>query len=176
MLIKFKKLKLGQKGDTIIEVMISLAILSFVLGGAYYTANQSYRNIRDSQEHSEATNIAQTEIEDLRQYGPSFNGGTDQCLTDDAGSVQAQTTDCYVENTNQTYPGYVSASACNASTASYCYEITITGPTVVTLANIASMTSVKVHTYEVNVQWPPIGGKRGHNDQVTLFYRADDLL
>lgn len=56
----------NQKGDTIVEVMIVLAILGLALSIAYTTANRSLANARQAQESSEATTILQSQVEGLR--------------------------------------------------------------------------------------------------------------
>jgi len=56
----------SQRGDTIVEVLISITILSLILGGAYVTTNHSLLDTRDAQEHSNATKIIETQLEELR--------------------------------------------------------------------------------------------------------------
>jgi type II secretory pathway pseudopilin PulG len=58
--------KLNIKGDTIVEVLIALAVLSAVLGGAYLSANRSLSSNRDSQERGEALKLAEGQIEQLK--------------------------------------------------------------------------------------------------------------
>lgn len=59
-------LRLGQKGDTIIEVMMSMAILGLVLGLSYSTASRSLRTAQEAQERAEATRIVESQIEFIR--------------------------------------------------------------------------------------------------------------
>lgn len=54
-----------QRGDTIIEVLISVAIASSVLAITFSTMNRNIRTMRDNQEHTEASKIAQTQAEAL---------------------------------------------------------------------------------------------------------------
>ncbi|HET8991430.1 MAG TPA: prepilin-type N-terminal cleavage/methylation domain-containing protein, partial [Candidatus Saccharimonadales bacterium] len=58
--------KINQAGDTIIEVMIVLAILSMSFGISYATANKSLNGSLNAQEHSAALGILDTQLEDLR--------------------------------------------------------------------------------------------------------------
>lgn len=58
-------MKLSSKGDTIVEVLIAIAVLSSVLGTAYAITNRNISNLRNNQERTEATKIAQGQIEAL---------------------------------------------------------------------------------------------------------------
>lgn len=58
--------KFNQRGDTIIEVMIVLAVLGLALSISYATANRSLLNTRQAQENSEATSLVQSQVEALR--------------------------------------------------------------------------------------------------------------
>ncbi len=80
--------RLNQAGDTIVEVLICLAIMSLIVGGAYSIARRSLTGIRTAQERAEATKFAETQIERARYLtskgrfsdmpsGPAF------CIPDD---------------------------------------------------------------------------------------------
>lgn len=49
---------LNSKGDTIVEVLIAVAVLGMIIAGAYTVTNKSLQQIRQSQERNEAYNIA----------------------------------------------------------------------------------------------------------------------
>ncbi|CAN5172556.1 hypothetical protein BH09PAT3_BH09PAT3_4090 [soil metagenome] len=57
-----------QAGDTIVEVLIAIAVISLVLVGAFVVANNSTRSVQDNQEHTQAQQHLQTQIEALRAY------------------------------------------------------------------------------------------------------------
>jgi type II secretory pathway pseudopilin PulG len=57
--------KLRQGGDTIVEVMVVLAVLGLALSIAYATANRSLLNLRQAEENSTATQLAQSQVEAL---------------------------------------------------------------------------------------------------------------
>lgn len=62
-----KRLNLSdQCGDTIVEVMIVLAILGLAIGISYSTASSSLLQTRAAQENSKATELVQSQIESLR--------------------------------------------------------------------------------------------------------------
>lgn len=65
-----------QAGDTIVEVLIALAILSAILGGAYASAAGSLKVTRAAQERTESLKVAEQAVETLKifyeQVGTSF--------------------------------------------------------------------------------------------------------
>jgi prepilin-type N-terminal cleavage/methylation domain-containing protein len=71
----------NHRGDTIIEVMIALAVLGSVLVGGYSIATRSINSVRVSQERGEALKIAEGQLEQLRARlngVPSLNDTTPQ--------------------------------------------------------------------------------------------------
>lgn len=56
----------GNRGDTIIEVMIALAVLGSIIAGGYAIATKSLNGVRVAQERSEALKIAEGQIETLK--------------------------------------------------------------------------------------------------------------
>ena len=56
-----------QAGDTIVEVIIAVAVVSSVLIGAYTVTNRSVQAVRDSEEHAQALQWLQGQVELLRQ-------------------------------------------------------------------------------------------------------------
>lgn len=59
---------LGQNGDTLVEVLICILIVSMILTGAYVTTNKSTVRVIDSQERAEALKVAQSQLEQIRQH------------------------------------------------------------------------------------------------------------
>lgn len=62
------KQRRGQAGDTLVEVVMAVAIISGTLVSAYAVANNSYRLGVQSRERIEAANLAQQQAELLRTY------------------------------------------------------------------------------------------------------------
>lgn len=58
--------KRSSKGDTIVEVLITIAIISSVLAGAFSVTQKSAMAVRDSQERSEMLQILQGQVELVR--------------------------------------------------------------------------------------------------------------
>jgi type II secretory pathway pseudopilin PulG len=67
-------LRLNRTGDTIVEVMVVLAILGMAIGISYATATSSLLANRAAQENSEATLLIQSQIEQLRNFVSADSG------------------------------------------------------------------------------------------------------
>lgn len=59
-------IKSRERGDTIVEVLLSLAVLGAVLGAAYVVSNRNIITNRVSQERLEAVKLAETQFERLK--------------------------------------------------------------------------------------------------------------
>lgn len=55
-----------QRGDTIVEVLISITVISMILGGAYVTTNKSLIATRSAQERGNALKLAESQVEQLK--------------------------------------------------------------------------------------------------------------
>ena len=64
---------LNQRGDTIVEVMMVLAILGLALSISYATANRSLLNSRQAQENAQAAELAQSQVEGIRLLSATPN-------------------------------------------------------------------------------------------------------
>lgn len=76
-------MRLGSRGDTIIEVLLSIAVLSMVLSISYGLANRSSQNNRQSQERAEAQKVGEEQLELLRSYvslDKHWDNSTDICM------------------------------------------------------------------------------------------------
>jgi prepilin-type N-terminal cleavage/methylation domain-containing protein len=55
-----------QRGDTLVEVLIAIAVISLNLAGAYVTTNRSLTATRAAQERGNALKLAESQIEQLK--------------------------------------------------------------------------------------------------------------
>lgn len=62
-----RRLPMNMHGDTIVEVLLAIVVVSMVLGGAFVSVNRSMTGGRQSQERGEAMKLAQTQLELLKQ-------------------------------------------------------------------------------------------------------------
>lgn len=101
---------LREKGDTLIEVMIAMSVISLVLGGAYVMTNTSLQASRDAQERVNATKLAQSQLELLKSIASSkptqlFSGtfatGSGFCI-DQSGNPIVDTNSACKVNANGT--------------------------------------------------------------------------
>lgn len=60
------KQQLNSRGDTIVEVLIAIAVISSVLAGAFAVSQKSIIGVRDSQERSEVLQTLQGQVEMVR--------------------------------------------------------------------------------------------------------------
>lgn len=82
----------NSRGDTIAEVLISIAILSLIMSMSYTLANRSTQGVRQAQERSEAQTMAESQIESLKVYlsnpGSSLPAvGGEFCLSNDGNNI-----------------------------------------------------------------------------------------
>lgn len=66
MLMNVRRRLQNQRGDTIVEVLICIAVISLVLGGAFVTTNRSLQNTRAAQERSAALKLAESQLEQIK--------------------------------------------------------------------------------------------------------------
>ncbi len=148
-----------QKGDTIVEVLIAIAVVSLVLGGAYSIANRSLASVRQAQEHAEALKIAESQVEKLKTANDT---GT-------AGVLTQTGTFCMIDNYNPPVDR-LRTSAATYGNGQPRTECTTTNG-IKYFTSITNTPNGAVHTYLVMVYWPNIHGN-GY-DQVTLDYNLD---
>ncbi len=60
--------RLNGRGDTIVEVLVALAVIGIILVSGYLLASASLRAERSSQEHSEALQVGESQIESIKSY------------------------------------------------------------------------------------------------------------
>lgn len=158
MLNKFNLKTLTRRGDTIVEVMVVLAVLGLAIGISYATANRSLLDTRQSQENSEAAELVQTQLEELRLMTKDtvyniFQSGP-YCINPDPSVA--------VPN-----PPYKIDTGSNCSYGSY--------PTTVAICydDTACNASATTSTFTVTATWPDVAGQ-GY-DTATLTYRLYKL-
>jgi prepilin-type N-terminal cleavage/methylation domain-containing protein len=133
--------RLLQRGDTIVEVLISIAIISLVLAGAYAASSRNTSLIEAAQEREQAQRLVEAQIENIR----SHNGitGASVCFV---SGVEKPSTDTGCLNQSATFSG-----------ATYKMQIT------------TSPSDPKI--YIVQAKWTSQGSKISDDSKVTMYYR-----
>lgn len=100
-LIAFKKT--DERGDTIVEVLIAIAIISLILGGAFILTNRSLKGTQSAQERLNAIKLVESQLEQVKNLAatdgdavfgssvpPSF------CVNNSGGVVSSSNAGCKV--------------------------------------------------------------------------------
>ncbi len=90
--------KWDQAGDTIIEVLLAITVISTILGGAFVTANRSLQNMRQAQERGEALKLIEGQVEKLKalsvtSLGQELDGESRVFCIDEQNNIQPAYTD-----------------------------------------------------------------------------------
>jgi type II secretory pathway pseudopilin PulG len=144
---------LERAGDTIVEVLISIAIIGVVLGGAYVTINRDSDSFIDTSERAQAVKLVESQIEALRA-DPSYSQSSGCFYYNSATASDSPETgnDCTVQ----------SDGSVATPTSQPAYTLTITPSLVepITYTVAATWHSAITSTTEANV---------------TMEYRSDEL-
>lgn len=136
-----------QAGDTIVEVIIAVAVVATILAGAFTVTTRSTQAVRDSEEHAEALQQLQGQVERLRAVAakpgvltgsPFVTSGF--CLQPDLSITQAGQPTCRVNGL---------------------YDLSIKATSVISAAGTTD--------FDLVASWPAIGGG---NATVFLSYKV----
>jgi prepilin-type N-terminal cleavage/methylation domain-containing protein len=148
-----------QKGDTIIEVMVVLAVLGLALSISYATADQSLLNARQAQENSTGAELAQSQIESLRTLADDpitssnyiYLDSNDMFCISNFGIVPQPELSPYTLSSFYDYE-----DECNTG-----------------IYHISVYQKDRYQTFEVTVEWYDVSGHG--TDTVTIDYRVHAL-
>jgi prepilin-type N-terminal cleavage/methylation domain-containing protein len=136
-------MRLESRGDTIVEVLIAMAIISLVLVGAYATSIRNVTALQASQEREQAQRLVEGQIEMLRtQTGVNASGN---CFAQGGGG-ETSGNPCKVQPTN----------------SGATYTLSITGPSG--LGNPAGV-------YTIKAIWTSLSSKTADDSNITMYYR-----
>lgn len=99
--------RLQQRGDTIVEVLIAIAVVGMVLGGAYVVVNSNVKNNQRAQEQSRAVKVAESQLEQLRNYAVNNPLPTGNFCLNTSGGTTTKTDFAFtgtLPTTNNNYP------------------------------------------------------------------------
>ena len=165
-------IKLRQNGDTIVEVLIAILIISMVLGGAFAASNRSSRSLQQAQEHTTALKIAEGQVELLKSLsaGNSIYNAADLFCIDSSGTVHTD----WIKDSTGTNPITINSPGPSMPTTNSAADNLNYGncrvPGGVTYNYAVDRLSNPV-VFVVHVRWDSIQGD-GH-DEVTLSYKTN---
>ena len=136
----------AQAGDTIIEVLIAIAVVSFVLVTAYATTNHSILATQNTQERSQALQLAQSQIEFLRSTPLSANNCFDSTGTPQVNNATFGNNPCVVTGDGN--------KAASGAQPAYTLDISKAGAS---------------STYQISTKWASVVGSTQNN--ITLYYQ-----
>ncbi|HTE57553.1 MAG TPA: hypothetical protein VK694_02325 [Verrucomicrobiae bacterium] len=143
--------RLGSRGDTIVEVLLAIAVATAVLGGAYASSKNSLAGTRRSQERGEALKLLGGQLERLKEGAKDtsginiFTGTNPFCIVTVATPTVRQD---LVASTNP---------ACRQGVGGrYALSLNRTAP----------------NTFMATAVWDRVGG--GGSDQIQMVYRVYD--
>ena len=147
--------KLSQRGDTIVEVLIAIAVVSMVLGGAYATTNRSLQASRSAQEQGVALKLVETQIEQLKALadtpGALATAPSSFCILTTGGGPTITGT------AGAGNPCGLNGNGVTASSGDQpVYQLAITEPTP--------------DTFQITNNWTNVSG--GLHDNIQMTYKA----
>lgn len=137
----------NSRGDTIVEVLVSIAILSIVLGTAYITSSSSLRRGTDAGSRNQAVGYAQEQIERIKNIA---NSGS--------GTVPTNPRFCFDPDNPPDDPATILGPSATCTIDNTPYSVVV---------EYDPAPSRKV--YKVTVTWESAGGGQ---DEMLLYYRA----
>ncbi len=147
--------KLGEGGDTIVEVLIAIAVVSMVLGGAYATTNRSLQASRSAQEQGVALRLVESQLEQLK------------ALADTPGGLSSPPASfCVMSSGGPTTPVNTAGAGNPCSLNSQGTTATATDQPVYKMAIIESAPD----NFQVTSNWFDVSGKV--NDFVQMNYKV----
>ncbi len=148
--------RLNRRGDTLVEVLIAIGIISTVLAGAYVMTNRSLISTRDAQERVNATKLAETQLELIKS-----------AVAKDPNIVFATgvpTSFCAIPT--------ATSVAIYQSSDTRCTQMDANGTSPVTTQPRFTIVDTRTNNdFMVKVTWVSAGGVRS-NDNVQLRYRV----
>jgi prepilin-type N-terminal cleavage/methylation domain-containing protein len=139
-----------QRGDTLVEVLIAIAVVSMILGGAYVTTNRSLYATRSAQERGNALKLAESQLEQLKGLVASdpssiFGGSAPNpfCISASGAVVADTDPDCAVDTSGA------------ATTVEPIFHISM---------------ARAGNTFTLTENWVDVGGR--HTDKLEFKYRV----
>lgn len=146
-----------ERGDTLVEVLIAIAVVSLILGGAYVTTNRSLQATRSAQERAVALKLAESQIERLKALMSTSSAST-------VMGIPAGTAFCIGYTTNK--PVNLPNNECDLNT-----DGTYTGVEPIFHISI-TRGGTTGNDFVLSENWADVSGR--NSDSLQLRYRVYD--
>lgn len=117
----------NEQGDTLVEVLVAIAVISLVLVTAYVTTTHNLGVVQDTEEHSQALQLAQAQLEFVHTTPPTK--GTTMCYAAD-GTQVTNLSNCVFDSSGKpttSQPAYtVHVSSNNPTSGPVTYTVAVT--------------------------------------------------
>ena len=157
--MSLKQLSLrATRGDTIVEVMVVLAVLGLAIGISYATANHSLLDVRQAQENSQAAELVQSQTESLRAMVGNPKLEADNVTPNPDYIFGYSSPQLFCIDSSGAHVALTSTAMPSASCHyDSLYDVTI------------GYSSLPTDTFTITATWPDVEGQG--NDTVTITYR-----
>lgn len=154
----------SQAGDTIVEVLIAVAIVSTVIVSAFTIANKSSLQIRAAQERSEAIKLGSSAIETIKAQ-PTLANALDSSDPSSAPYCVDLQTKAIIGGgplpaplTNDKGSDYNTSASCSLVSSDVTYNVSVTRVN-------------QEGSFVIHVRWDRVGG--GQRQDITFNYRLN---
>lgn len=155
--------RLGNRGDTIVEVLIVIVVVAMVIASSYAVATRSQKTNQQTQEHAQALKNVESQLENLKSYAADNDpsGLTKFCFTDDGALVQGfgasvPAASAGADNLSA-YPAGCKKPLVGTACTNVCYSVAI-----------VKGNGADTDLYTATARWD---GITGNKDEVKLVYR-----
>ncbi len=148
-----------QRGDTIVEVLIAIAVVSSVLGITYSIMNKNIQTTRDNQERSEASKVVQGQVELLRSLWFSKSVAGFEAATNSVTNAP------FCVHDDMTTKSISDTSILEIATPGYPAECVKQDLYYVSIVENSSIDK----SYTITAKWNSLNG---HTSQVVMAYKV----
>ncbi len=159
--------KTNNRGDTIIEVLICLAILGFIMSITYSIVSRAQKTIRSSQERVEALKLAEGQLERLK--GSQRDSTLGSLASKPSSSPFCYGTDGSVTGFSVPNPNNWSADINSDQLSTYPPGCKGQGSGNLYNVSIVAPNNAQGGLFTVRVRWERLGG--GQLEEVKLEYK-----
>jgi type II secretory pathway pseudopilin PulG len=145
--------KLNKTGDTIIEVLLSLAVLGMVISTAFAIASRSLKRAQQAQERTEATKLVEGQIDRIKYLSESNLASDITAFSDITTSTTAMCLKPLTQNDQRIIQSYTVGDNCKEGIFNYSISY-----------------DASAHLFTIKTVWPSLGSNGEEN--VTMKYRT----